>query len=112
VAAAAAWADKLNNGRQATSGSQYAILPLYGNSGFGGPICGEIKATPTPAPTPQDCHGNQSCPPQPSATPPGTTGSISPAGDPMTAGFLVPVFGLSLLLGMVPYLLRLARRRP
>jgi membrane peptidoglycan carboxypeptidase len=112
VAAAAAWADKLNNGRQATSGSQYAISPLYGNSGFGGPICGEIKATPTPAPTPQDCHGNQSCPPQPSATPPGTTGSISPAGDPMTAGFLVPVFGLSLLLGMVPYLLRLARRRP
>ncbi len=119
VAAAAAWADRLNNGRQASSSSQYAISPLYGNGGFGGPICGEIKATPTPNPTPRECRGNQSCPPLPSCPPQplpcpsvsGSTDSAPMAGDPVAAGFLVPVFGLSLLLGMVPYLLRLARRR-
>jgi hypothetical protein len=110
----------LNNGRQASSSSQYAISPLYGNGGFGGPICGELKATPTPAPSPPGCRGNQSCPPEPSCPPqplpcpstPGSTGSLSHAGDPFAAAFLVPVFGLSLLLGTVPYVVRLSRRRP
>jgi len=119
VAAAAAWADKLNNGRQARSGSQYAIAPLHGTSGFGGPICGELRATPTPSPSPPACHGNQSCPPAPSCppqplpcvTPPGTAGLDLGSGGPVSAGFLVPIFGLPLILGAVPYLVRLVRRR-
>jgi membrane peptidoglycan carboxypeptidase len=119
VAAAAAWADKLNNGRQARSGSQYAIAPLHGTSGFGGPICGEVRATPTPSPSPPGCHGNQSCPPLPTCppqplpcvTPAGAVGSPVASGGPVSAGFLVPVFALPLILGAVPYLVRLVRRR-
>jgi membrane peptidoglycan carboxypeptidase len=110
VAAAAAWADKLNNGRQARSGSQYNIAPLHGTSGFGGPICGELRATPTPSPSPPGCHGNQSCPPEPSVSPPGT-GSLDSTVGTAAAGFLVPIFGLPLILGAVPYLVRLVRRR-
>jgi membrane peptidoglycan carboxypeptidase len=118
VAAAAAWADKLNNGRQARSGSQYAIAPLHGTSGFGGPICGELRATPTPSPSPPGCHGNQSCPPAPSCPPqplpcvtPAGVGSLPASGGPVGAGFLVPIFALPLILGAVPYLVRLVRRR-
>jgi hypothetical protein len=42
--------------------------------------------------------------------PPGT-GSLPASGGPASAGFLVPIFALPLILGAVPYLVRLVRRR-
>jgi membrane peptidoglycan carboxypeptidase len=120
VAAASAWADRLNNGKKATTPSQYAIAPLYGRSGFGEPICGELKATPTPSPSPPGCPpGNpQNCTPAPcppfpfpcaTATPTGVV--VDPARGSIDTGFLLPVFGVPFLLGAVPYLARLVRRR-
>jgi membrane peptidoglycan carboxypeptidase len=112
VTAAAAWADKVNNGRQASSGSRYAVAPLYGNAGFGGPFCGPVKATPKPSPSPGcqgNGNGNQSCVPEPSPSP--GSGLAPPAPGSTEVATLLPVFGLPLVLGAVPYLARLFRRR-
>lgn len=121
VTAAAGWVDRQNNGKGAIAKSPYAASPLYGNSGFGGPFCGEVKATPTPSPQPTFCFGgghNQTCVPVPSCPPPPFP-CFTPPGAPVTytgspsidAGFLVPVFALPVFLGAAPYLARFARRR-
>jgi membrane peptidoglycan carboxypeptidase len=118
INAAAAWADKVNNGRRATSGSQYAVAPLYGNSGYGGPICGRVTAPPpTPKPTP-DCNGNNcpeptNCPPFPFPCPSdgGGSGFNTDSGTPIGTGILVPVFSVPVVAGAVPYLIRAVRRR-
>jgi hypothetical protein len=39
------------------------------------------------------------------------TGSLDSTVGTAAAGFLVPIFGLPLILGAVPYLVRLVRRR-
>jgi membrane peptidoglycan carboxypeptidase len=120
INAAAAWADKVNNGRRATSGSQYAVAPLYGTSGFGGPICGRVTAPPpTPTPSPGECHGNNCptptpCPPFPFPCPSGGGGGngfITDSGTPIGTGILVPVFSVPVVAGAVPYLIRAVRRR-
>jgi peptidoglycan glycosyltransferase len=120
VAAAAGWVDRVNNGAQAETRSQYAIAPLYGNGGYGGPFCGQVKATPTPSPSPPNCPpGNPGnctpapCPPFPfpCATPTPRGAVVDTARLAIDTGFLLPVFGLPLLLGSVTYLVRLARRR-
>jgi membrane peptidoglycan carboxypeptidase len=117
VNAAAAWADKVNNGRGATSGSRYAVSPLYGNGGFGGPFCGIVRATPTPQPTPQP---SRTCifPPPPFPCPGGGGGGngdstvpTAGGGTPIDAGLLVPAFAVPIVVGAAPYALRLARRR-
>jgi membrane peptidoglycan carboxypeptidase len=118
INAAAAWADKVNNGRRATSGSQYAVAPLYGNSGYGGPICGKVTAPPpTPKPSP-DCNGNNcpeptDCPSFPFPCPSGGGGNgfITDSGTPIGTGILVPVFSVPVVAGAVPYLIRAVRRR-
>jgi len=119
VTAAAGWVDRQNNGKGATARSPYAASPLYGNSGFGGPFCGKVIATPTPSPSP-NCTGNQQECPRPSGCPPWVplplcstpAPAVTYTGTPsIDAGFLVPVFALPLLLGAVPYLARFARRR-
>jgi hypothetical protein len=119
VAAAAAWADKFNNGAQATSGSRYAIGQIPGRGGYGAPICGPLRATPTPAPTPEPCSFNNPNCPRPSACPPwpfpcdpdeDATAPVA-GGPPLDSAVLVPVFAVPLAAGLVPYLVRLARRR-
>ena len=118
VSAAAQWVDRVNNGKQATAESKYAIAPLPVANGFGGPFCGEVKATPTPSPSP-GCHGNQTCEPLPSCpfppqfcpTPTPPPSGMLTTGDPVESAVLVPVFGIPLVLGLAPYLLRLTRRR-
>jgi hypothetical protein len=119
VAAAAGWADKFNNGSQATSGSRYAIGQVPGRAGYGAPICGPLRATPTPDPTPQPCNFNNPNCPRPSACPPwpipcdpdeGATAPVA-GGGPVDAAVFVPLFAVPLVGGLVPYLVRLARRR-
>ncbi len=66
VAAAAGWADKINNGAYATSGSRYGIGSVPGRPGYGAPICGELKAPP-PTPTPEPCSFGLSDCPRPSS---------------------------------------------
>ncbi len=120
VAAAAGWADKFNNGSQATSGSKYAIGQVPGRGGYGAPICGELQATPTPEPTPEPCDFRNPTCPRPSGCPPWPLPCESPSeeaavqvagGPPLDAGLLVPVFAIPLAAGATPYLLRLVRRR-
>jgi peptidoglycan glycosyltransferase len=119
VAAAAGWADKFNNGSEATSGSRYAIGQVPGRAGYGAPICGPLRATPTPDPTPQPCSFNNPNCPRPSACPPwpfpcdpdeGATAPVA-GGGPVDAAVFVPLFAVPLVGGLVPYLVRLARRR-
>jgi hypothetical protein len=109
VAAAAGWADKYNNGAYATSGSRYAIGQVPGRGGYGAPICGPLTA-PTPTPEPS----GPGCPFPPPFCPTPTPRSEAPAtvaGTPVDAAVLVPVFALPLAAGLVPYFVRLARRR-
>jgi membrane peptidoglycan carboxypeptidase len=111
VAAAHNWADRFVNGQLGAVGDptklkehpdyHLSIVPVLGNSGFGAPICGEVRATPTPTPGPS-VTGPPSCPPgnpakcTPFATPPAT-----PVGAPIDAGILTPIFGTSTLLGLL-----------
>jgi peptidoglycan glycosyltransferase len=116
VTAAAGWADKFNGGG---GGSRYAIGQVPGRGGYGAPICGEVEATPTPAPTQEECDfRNPLCPrpsdcePWPAPCTPGQ--ALMPretAGEPLNAGLLLPVFAVPLVAGVAPYLVRLARRR-
>ncbi len=112
VNAAAAWADKVNNGRRASSGSQYAVSPLYGNAGFGGPFCGQVKATPKPSPSPDPSGPGCVFPPPFCPSPsPAANAPVAGTSPPPDAGILVPAFAIPLLGGGASYLLRLARRR-
>jgi hypothetical protein len=89
---------------------------VLGNNGFGAPICGFVRATPAPTPgpveTPPICPpGNpEKCTPAPSVP----AEPVSPT-DAADGGVLIPVFGVSTLLGLIslgtPWL-RAVRRRP
>jgi membrane peptidoglycan carboxypeptidase len=128
VAAAKRWADRFVNGLWAPKGNPgkigelgpnavwLLISPLKGNNGsFGGPICGEIRATPTPLPTEspsfglpgvQVCrHGRpNSCTPLPTPNPVAAAASAGPQPGGVLAGFAVPA-----ILGGVPLLARAGR---
>jgi hypothetical protein len=128
VAAARRWADRFVNGEWGPKGSSgkigdlgpdavwLLIAPLKGNNGsFGGPICGEIHATPTPLPSASFgggggpgfffCHGNKICTPTPAPVAAASTISDHPAQPPA----LMAAFGVPAILGGVPLLMR-ARR--
>ena len=128
VAAAKRWADRYVNGELAPKGNpgQMGVLgpdkvwlpisPLWGNSGFGGPICGDVRATPTPLPTNTPPGGGggggggggQPCPPgKPTCTP--SPGGVLPNAEPIQTGGLVPVFAVPAILGGVPLLARVGR---
>ncbi len=120
VQAAQRWADRFVNDELGAKGSsgQMGILgpdkvwlrisPVYGNSGVGAPICGEVRATPTPTPGESggpfpsgffsfpepSCRGRHSCTPQPSPA----TGAIT--GGPPSTGILIPAFALPTLVGL------------
>lgn len=135
VAAAKDFADRLVNGETGAIGDptrlkenpkyRLAIRPVDGNSGYGGPLCGELKETPTPEPTPEETHGggpDRSKGPKPSESIalclPGSTCAPAGAlteGDPgvttATLGIVPPILGLTTLLSLVPLVGRL-RRRP
>jgi membrane peptidoglycan carboxypeptidase len=120
VAAAAGWADKFNGGG---GGSRYAIGQIPGRGGYGAPICGEVEATPTPQPTPEPCDfSNPFCPRPPECEPwpapcdPGdgdgdSTAPMAGTGRPVDTAVLVPIFAVPVVAGVVPYLVRLTRRR-
>ena len=126
VAAAARWADRFVNGQLAPKGdpSKIGILgpekvwlliaPLRGNSGFGAPICGEVRATPTPVPT-EPGGGGGNCPP---GKPGDCTPAPTPAGTPAPAGSapieppaVLAGFALPAILGTVPLAVRFSRWR-
>jgi peptidoglycan glycosyltransferase len=111
VNAAASWADKVNNGRRASSGSPYAVSPLYGNGGFGGPFCGQVKATPKPTPSPEPSNGCPFPPPFCPTPSPQSNAPVAGGGPPIDAGLLIPAFAIPLLGGGASYLLRLTRRK-
>jgi len=119
VAAAKRWADRFVNGLLAPKGSSsqmsdlgpdkvwLLIAPLRGNNGYGAPICGEIRATPTPVPTPPG--GGGGCPP---GKPGGCTPEPTPApggGLPVDPPALVTFFAVPAILGGVPLAARVGR---
>ncbi len=101
-----------------------AIRPVNGNSGYGQPICGDLKATPTPKPTPVETPGGGPKPTKPPPTPaaskcPGNSCS-TPNAAPVAAAptdsqepsqMMVGLLGASTLVSLVPMARRL-RRRP
>jgi hypothetical protein len=126
VAAAKRWADRFVNGQLGPRGDPskigdlgpdrvwLLIAPLRGNSGYGAPICGEIRATPTPVPTPQGSGGGGGgCPPgKPGACTPTPIPAPTPAPDglvPLQPPTLVTFFAIPALLGTVPLAARLGR---
>ncbi|HYM52803.1 MAG TPA: transglycosylase domain-containing protein [Candidatus Dormibacteraeota bacterium] len=131
VAAAHLWADRFVNRNWGAVGDptklkenanyRLSIAPVLGNNGFGAPICGQVRATPKPRPTPDNSDppgtcppGNQKrCSPSPAETPPAPAGEL---GAPIDGGVLTPIFGVSTLLGLLslsaPWLRRAGRRRP
>jgi membrane peptidoglycan carboxypeptidase len=125
VAAAKRWADRFVNGELAPKGdpSKIGILgpdkvwlriaPLRGNTGFGAPICGQIRATPTPVPTPQPTPGGGG---GGGGCGPGKPGDCTPVPTPAPSAVLpiqqpalVTVFAVPAILGGVPLLARLGR---
>ena len=78
IDSAALWADRLVNGQTGSVGDptelkenpdyRLAIAPVLGNSSYGQPICGELRATPKPSRTPRGSAdpsdpGSSNCPP-------------------------------------------------
>lgn len=129
--AAQVWADRLVNGETGAVGDptklkenpryRLRIAPLPGNSGFGGSICGRLRATPTPNPTPEPSGGDgppgEPRPPEPSACPPPRRDCDNGDGDGQAALpaapdlALLPAVGLVAALWAAPLSSRIARRR-
>jgi membrane peptidoglycan carboxypeptidase len=127
VAAARRWSDRVVNGQLGPKGdpSQIGVLgpdkvwllisPLRGNSGFGAPICGNVRAKPKPSPTPVPSGGGGGG----GGCPPGKPGKCTPApSSPPTAALsgnapvqpgLVAVFAVPAILGTVPMAARIGR---
>ena len=122
ISSAQQWADRFVNGQTGSVGDptkiktqfdkvRLRIGPLPGRSGFGAPICGEVRATPTPVPTeappPPGGGGGPTTTPAPKPTPPGNcnkpgkcnTPSPTPAGQPAGALTLPLPQAVALLLG-------------
>jgi membrane peptidoglycan carboxypeptidase len=136
VDSAQEWADRYVNGQTGSIGdptelkehSSYrlAIAPVLGNSGFGGPICGHVLATPKPSKTPKPTGPEPSSPtgpPEPSCKPKPqcptptqsvTGGAATADGAAVDGAVLVPTFAVGMLLGLMPLGVRAAvalRRR-
>jgi hypothetical protein len=129
VEAARRWADRFVNGQLGPRGDPnkigtlgpdkvwLLISVLRGNSGFGAPICGNVRATPTPVPAPENSGGGGGggggggCPPgKPGdCTPPPPPAPAAAAGAPIQAPALVTVFAVPAILGTVPLLRRIGR---
>ncbi|MGH2456051.1 MAG: transglycosylase domain-containing protein, partial [Candidatus Limnocylindria bacterium] len=127
VQAADRWADRYVNGETGAVGdptrlrenpnNRLAISPLRGNTGFGGAICGDVRATPTPTATPEATGGppGDGCRGRPNKCTPSPTiviedvGAVNPPG---TGGELavVPSAALVALMWGIPLGLRLVRR--
>jgi membrane peptidoglycan carboxypeptidase len=128
IDSAALWADRLVNGNLGSVGDptelkenedyRLQIAPVLGNTSYGQPICGELRATPKPErtprgsgdpsdPGPSQCQGNpRKCSPLP------TLPQDAPVGaTPSDVAVIVPAFLLSALAWLVPLGARLARRR-
>jgi membrane peptidoglycan carboxypeptidase len=125
IAAAKRWADRYVNGQLGPKGASnqitllgpdkvwLLIAPLRGNSGFGGPICGEIQATPTPLPSPSGGSGPPvfffcGHPPTLCTPTPAPTAAVV-GGQPLRPVGLVTVFAVPAILGGVPLALRAGR---
>ncbi|HEX6140958.1 MAG TPA: transglycosylase domain-containing protein [Candidatus Limnocylindria bacterium] len=86
VASAHEWADRYVNGQTGSVGDptklkenanyRLGISPLPGSNSFGGPICGLVRATPTPVATPPP--SGPPVPPVPNGCPPGNPEKCSP----------------------------------
>ncbi|MEP7039994.1 MAG: transglycosylase domain-containing protein [Chloroflexota bacterium] len=131
VRAAQRWADRFVNGQLGPKGDPneigtlgpdkvwLLISPLRGNTGFGAPICGEVRATPTPVPTPQGSGGGGGggggggCPPgKPGDCTPAPTLVPTPApagGLPVDPPALMTFFVVPAILGGVPLAARVGR---
>jgi hypothetical protein len=133
IDSAALWADRLVNGQTGSVGDptelkenpdyRLAISPVLGNSGYGQPICGELRATPKPSKTPKpsggpkpsepgpsdSCQGNpHRCTPEPTL-PLEQGGPAGGAAADMTV--IVPAFLLTIGTWLLPLALRTVRRR-
>ena len=123
------WADRYVNGQLGSVGDptklkenpQYrlAIAPLPGSGGFGQPICGEVRATPTPSetpkgsgePRPSGCRGNpRDCTPAPTIVPDGG-GAAAVAGDTSVQPAVISTLGVVGLTWGTPLALVALRRR-
>ena len=128
VAAARRWADRFVNGQWGSRGNAgkigdlgpdavwLLIAPLKGNNNsFGGPICGQIHATPTPLPSESFgtggfplvvCgHGKPGrCTPTPTPVPAAAFSGQRPQPGNVVTAFVVPA-----ILGGVPLLARAGR---
>jgi membrane peptidoglycan carboxypeptidase len=132
VDAAKDFADRLVNNETKSIGDptklkqnptyRLAISTIPGVSGWGGPLCGELKETPTPEPTPEGsggggsgppfpsdsgfvfCPGHKSCTPRPLAMLESGSGTVG------TAGVIPPILALTSFISLIPIADR-ARRR-
>jgi len=132
IDSAKTWADRYVNGQFGARGDpnkiqddlkniRLAIAPVLGNTGYGGPICGTVRrpiATPAPSSSASP-RGSTKASPSPSTTcvpskPKPTSCASRPTAvgtGSVGAGLLVPLFGAPALLGAIPYVLALTRRR-
>ncbi|HSM39012.1 MAG TPA: hypothetical protein VK838_06725, partial [Candidatus Limnocylindrales bacterium] len=132
VTSAKTFADRLVNDETSAVGDptklkenpKYRLLigPVLGNTGFGGPLCGDLKATPTPEITPEPSGGGggpnspkpqPSCKPKPGrpTCPPVVDGSAGASSAGTDAGLAIPFLGVSTLLSLVPLAGRVRTRR-
>ncbi len=130
VQATKQWADRLVNGQLGGKGNPndlprvgpekiwLGISPVPGKGGYGAPICGDLKVTPSPSPTPNG--GGPGCPPgQPGRCTPGPTPTavalVVINAPPSSGAMLIPIFAVPMVVGLVPLVGRAAswsRRRP
>ncbi len=131
------FADRLVNGETGAIGDptelkanpkyRLAIRPVNGNSGYGQPICGDLKATPKPKPTPKatptQSGGGGPKPTKPPPTPAGSKcpgngcpttnaapAAVSPSASQEPPQVMVALLGVSTLVSAVPMVGRLRRR--
>ncbi len=109
------WADRFVNGQLGAKGnpnllSRYGpekiwvgISPVPGKGGYGAPICGNLRITPSPSPSPTPTGGGPGCPPgPPGKCTPGPTPVAANSGGSPNAAALIPIFGIPMLGGLVP----------
>jgi hypothetical protein len=133
IDSAALFADRVVNGNLGAVGDptelkenpdyRLAIRPVAGNTGYGSPICGELRATPKPSKTPKPsgggprpsepapsdaCQGNpHKCTPEPTLA--GETQGPGARGTDVTV--IVPAFLLTIGTWLLPLAVRTVRRR-
>jgi membrane peptidoglycan carboxypeptidase len=136
VASAKRFADREVNGEVSAIGDptklkenpdyRLAMSPVLGNSGYGGPLCGVLKATPTPEPTPEESGDGSGGPrrsrgPKPSSSPdlclpnqscaPAAAPGDAPADGAASAALLItPILGATSFVSLVPLVGRLRKR--